>query len=225
DAALANGWLSEAEHRAGRAYALIWRRARIGGPAFRTLGLSEARGESDDPLAALRIRDMNDAQIHELWELAFGETAPAGEAAREASAAAALARWRKVNAALDAAAQGELFAVCIQESWPQWLCHRLAGAALSRRAAAEKRPLTDAELAHIAHRFASGWERKHEALRRGLASVGRAMRRGRVRAGAAEPELGEARRSGSITAQVVETAAYVDPEGTLLFTVERRGRR
>lgn len=219
DAALANGWLSEQEHRAGRAYAGLWRRARIGGPAFRTLGLAETGGEADADLAGRRIRDMNDAEIHALWERAFGEAAATGEEARERMAAAAQAQWRALNAQLPAAAQAELFAVCVQESWPQWLCHRLAGAELSRRARAEKRALTEVELAHLARRFGSGWERRRDLLTEGLRTVARLLRQG-ARGG----EGGRCARpaAGPIGARVVETADYVDPEGTLLFTVERR---
>jgi hypothetical protein len=224
DAAFSHGWLTENEHRAGRAYAQLFRRAALDAPRLRTTMMGEARSEAAAELAGLRIRDMSDEAVAQLWDLAFSEQAGLGETERARQAAEALAKWRRVNADLTAAERGELFGVCVMESWPQWFCQRLAGEALRRGAEAEKRALSDAELAHIARRFSSPWERGRDALVAGLAKVAESLK-SVARKGSPTPARMERRRPAKLGPKVLEEADYVSPEGELLFKVEKRGRR
>jgi hypothetical protein len=224
DAALSHGWLTQKEHRAGRTYAQLFRRAGLDAPRLRTTVMGEARSEAAAELAGLRIRDMSDAAIGQLWDLAFSEQAGLGEAERSRAAAEALAKWRLINAQLTTGERDGLFSVCVMESWPQWFCQRLAGEALRRAAQAEKRALTDAELAHIARRFSSPWERQRDDLVRGLAKVADGLKSAaRTKPPArAKPQP---RGTAKVGPRVLEAANYVNEVGELLFTVERRARR
>lgn len=153
-AAYSNGWLSEEDHRAGVAYAMLYRQAGIGGPSQRSADYGEARSEEARALAGVRIRDMSATDIAMLWDEVFGETVPAGPEEREKREAAAMAKWRLINAELTADQRAELFAVCIMDSWPQWFCQRLAG------------------------RFGTSWERKRDLLTSGLARVREVLKMG-----------------------------------------------
>ncbi|MBV9995471.1 MAG: hypothetical protein JO127_09675 [Caulobacteraceae bacterium] len=176
DAALANGWLTEAEHRAGRAYAALWRRSLQLAPRLAAAHLEERAATPDPERASLRLRDMTDAEIAAAWDAAFGPGArPADPAARDAQAAAALKRWRAVNAALTAAERAELFAVCVEERWPAWIGQRLEAEALRKAAHEERRALTEAEEAAVYRRFRGGGDERRRVLVAGLRAVGKGM--------------------------------------------------
>jgi hypothetical protein len=227
DAALANGWLTDREHRAGKSYGMIYRQAAIGAPGLAAGAFVETRWGEDDELRGVAIRDMSRDEIAKVWTSAFEEGPRAAPAdAREREAAAALVKWRVVNARLSAAVRTELFSVCIQETWPRWILERVAGEQARAAASAERRGLSDAELARIARKFAGAWERKRELLVEGLQAVARLLAElNSTRAlPTAMPGQSPAARPPA-SSLIKEVAEYVDGEGTLLFTVERRGRR
>lgn len=227
DAALANGWLTDREHRAGKNYGMIYRQAAIGAPSLAAGAFVETRWGEDDDLRGIAIRDMTSGEIAGVWTSAFEEGPRAASAdAREREAAAALAKWRILNARLSAAVRTELFSVCVQETWPRWVIERVAGEQARAGASAERRALSDAELAQIARKFSEPWEQRRKLLVAGLQAVAGLL-----------AELSTSRFTPTKTPEprpasrppasnlVKEVAEYVDGEGSLLFTVERRGRR
>ena len=217
DAAFANGWLSEAEHRAGRVYARLCAQVDLGGPRAGRARLTERAAPAEGQ--GRKLAEMSLPELAALWDAALGDGAPAGPEERAAAAERAMAAWRAIGASVRAPARAELFSVCVLESWPQWLLHRLSGLALRRRAEAENRPLADDELALIALRFTTRWETKRDLLVEALAGVAAVLRPPEPRRWAVpSPNL-------PIAPTTLESADYVTPAGDLLFQVERRGRR
>ena len=226
DAALANGWLTEREHRAGKSYAMIYRQAAMGAPGLATGAFVETRSGEDRELHGVALRDMTAGEIAQIWTLAFEEGPKAIPAdSRDKQAAAALAKWRALNGPLSPAARTELFSVCIQETWPRWIIERVAGEQARASATAERRGLSDAELARIARKFDGASEQKRKLLVDGLQAVAKLL----VELGRTRPAPVSApgpRVSRPPASRLVrEVAEYVDAAGRLLFTVERRGRR
>lgn len=201
DAAFANRWLTEAEHRAGRSYAAIFRRTGLASclPADHVSNYGEVAERSPEDLRGVSIREMSDIQIDGLWDLVFGEQAPPADDQREKDQIEAMATWRAINAAASPAARAELFAVCVRESWPQWFVSRKAGQTTSR------------------------WERNRDSLVEGLEAVA-----GILKANAPAKRRGpkpRKPRAGAIGHRVLETSEYVDGEtGDVVLVVERRGR-
>lgn len=227
DAALANGWLGEREHRAGKSYAMIYRQAAIGAPRLAAGAFVETRFGEDDELRGVALRDMSSEEIARVWTSAFDEApraAPSEDG--DGQAAAALAKWRAVNGALSAATKAELFSVCVQETWPRWILERIAGEQARADAAAERRALNDAELADIARKFARRSEQERRRLVEGLQELARILAElSPSRSAVARRNEPQRVSREPATNLVREVAEYVDGEGALLFTVERRGRR
>ena len=118
--ALARGWLGAEQHRAGMAYAALWRRSH---PQRRAAGLTELREAERDPR---RIGEMNDAEI----AAAFDAVLASGErdgAPSEASLVEARGRYNAMSRAMTAAEQNEVFLCFCLASWPQWILQRCAG--------------------------------------------------------------------------------------------------
>lgn len=118
---------------------------------------------------------------------------------------------RRIWARLSADQARELFAVCVQESWPQWVIWRTM------------EPVAGLAEWLVWSARAAPWERKRFVLADALDIVSDEIAPGRRR----EPQLGlieplpsQPRRDGP-----VEVTNYVDPEGNLLRVVERRLRR
>lgn len=118
DCALARGWLTEAQHRAGSRYAAIYRAARIAQPESRG-GLCEAPEAQTIDKRPLGI--MADAEITAAFDRIFNVTE------QKDRSATALAQWSAINQFLNAAEQAECFSVCVRSSWPQWIVQRAAG--------------------------------------------------------------------------------------------------
>lgn len=116
--ALARGWISEAQHRAGTAYAAAWRRSH---PQRRAPGLAETSeaGERDPR----RVGEMSDAEIAQAFDAAFATTG----APSEASQMEARTRYNALSRAMTAAEQNEVFLCFCLGSWPQWILQRCAG--------------------------------------------------------------------------------------------------
>lgn len=139
--ALARGWLTEAQHRAGQLYAAAWRRSH---PQRRAPGLTEIQ----EPAARdrRRIEEMSDAEVATAFDAVFGGAELCGPPS-EAQQVEARQRYNALSRALTAAEQGEVFLCFCLGSWPQWILQRCAG------------------------RFDTPWERKHRLLVSGLETL------------------------------------------------------
>lgn len=221
DAAFVGGWLDIADYRAALTYASLYRRTSPGcGPRLASLALPEA----DAALNELRGRRLSQAEIAQLWDEIVGEAAGETPEEVERRRELASAQWRLVNAAMTPNSRAEVFLVCVREAWPQWIVQRSAGEALRAKAVAEKRALTDDELAYIARKFATAWERKRDLLVAGLRAIARTLadlsprkdeREVRQRPAPAPP----------IGTRVIEEITCVDENGALVRIVERRASR
>lgn len=139
--ALARGWISEAQHRAGSNYATAWRRSH---PQRRAPGLTEL--QEPDARDARPLAEMSDAEIAEAFETVFSSRASRGPPS-DAEQAEARTRYNAMSRAMTAAEQNEVFLCFCLGSWPQWLLQRCAG------------------------RFDTSWERKQRLLLSGLETL------------------------------------------------------
>ncbi len=196
DLALARGWISQGQHRAGTNYARLYRMSRLGAPDRDVgFGLREAPGvEAVDPRG---LREMSDCEIAAAFDGVF-DRVERGDA--EARASAAFREWKALNALMSPDEQREVFLVCVRDSWPQWIVQRAAG------------------------RFGTRWEAAHGALIAGLNAIDARSRRPRTAAPSQPAAPAPERPPRRTTARRLETTLYIDGEGALLFEVERRGR-
>jgi hypothetical protein len=145
--ALARGWISAEQHRAGATYAALWRRSH---PQRRAPGLTET------PETAARdvrpVREMSDAELAAAFDKVFVE-AEASAPPSEESQVEARSRYNAQSRAISPAEQNEVFLCFCLGSWPQWLLQRCAG------------------------RFDTSWERKHRLLVSGLETLSGTNRR------------------------------------------------
>jgi hypothetical protein len=139
--ALARGWITEGQHRAGAQYASAWRRSH---PQRRTPGLTETAEPAVRDLR--RVSEMSDAEIAAAFETAFSQGASRGPPS-EAEQVEARLRYNAMSRAMTAAEQAEVFLCFCLASWPQWILQRCAG------------------------RFETAWERKHRLLVSGLETL------------------------------------------------------
>lgn len=139
DFALSKGWLTERDHQASACYLAAFNRAHIGGPRLSRGGLCEVV-----PSEELRLNwsQLSDEEIAEIFDKVFCVDAlPADPAALEA---AALARWKLLNAALTGEERAELFLVCVLGSWPLWMPKLAADHALGGKDARKAATLKNA---------------------------------------------------------------------------------
>jgi len=122
--ALARGWISPEQHRAGEVYAALWRRSHPQRRSAVSGMAAEERPEPSDrdPRA---IREMTDAEIAQAFEAAL-MAGPEGPAS-EASQAEARSRYNAMSRAMTAGEQNEVFLCFCLSSWPQWVLQRCAG--------------------------------------------------------------------------------------------------
>lgn len=139
--ALARGWISEAQHRAGSAYAQAWRRSH---PQRRPPGLEETPEPAARDLRT--VSEMSDAELAAAFEAVFARPERSGPPS-EVELAQARLRYNTMSRAMTAAEQNEVFLCFCLASWPQWLLQRCAG------------------------RFDTAWERKHRLLVSGLETL------------------------------------------------------
>lgn len=196
DLALARGWISQGQHRAGTTYARLYRMSRLGAPDRDVgFGLPEAPvAEASDPRG---LREMADSEVAAAFDAVF-DRVERGDA--EARASAAFREWKALNALMKPGEQREVFLVCVRDSWPQWIVQRAAG------------------------RFGTRWEAAHGALIAGLNAIDARSRRPRTAAPSQPAAPAPERPPRRTTARRLETTLYIDGEGALLFEVERRGR-
>ena len=144
--AVARGWISEAQYRAGLAYAKAWRRSH---PQRRTPGLEEMQEPAQrDPRG---VAEMSDAEIAAAFDSIFSGPESRGPLS-EAELAEARLRYNTLSRAISPAEQNEVFLCFCLGSWPQWILQRCAG------------------------RFDTPWERKHRLLASGLETLAAALR-------------------------------------------------
>lgn len=150
DFALSQGWITERQHRDAADYRTAFNRVHRSsfGPKLARANYGEV-----EPAEALRVKwaQMSDEEITAIFDKVFNVVA--GPEDREALEAAALARWKLLNAALTHAEREELFMVCVLGSWPLWMPKKAADRALG---------IKD--------------ELKQQRLLGGLGAVGRALR-------------------------------------------------
>ncbi|CAN7450835.1 hypothetical protein LJR219_002939 [Phenylobacterium sp. LjRoot219] len=139
--ALARGWITEAQHRAGLLYASAWRRSH---PQRRTPGVNEL--QESDARDRRPLAELSDAEIATAFDLVFGGGERSGPPS-EAEQAEARLRYNRMSRALTADEQAEVFLCFCLASWPQWILQRCAG------------------------RSDTSWERKHRLLVSGLETL------------------------------------------------------
>lgn len=211
DAAYANGWLSQSEYGAGRAYIAVHARAGIGGP-----GAAATRDTSIPTGAALELADrwssMNDGEVRRLrlsllpdkeivliWDSAmrdlgrFADPQKAEEFARDANQ-----RWRSLNAAMTSIERTTVDNFCIRETWPRWFWERQAGNMKTR------------------------FEDERDILIGGLRAMARAMEKPET---IAKVDLVDPRPVPKSGPREVERVIYQDETGETLFEAERIKRR
>lgn len=152
--ALARGWITEAQHRAGLLYASAWRRSH---PQRRTPGLSEL--QDPDGRDRRPVAEMSDAELAAAFDQVFGDGDRRGPPS-EAEQAEARVRYNAMSRALTADEQAEVFLCFCLASWPQWILQRCAG------------------------RFDTNWERKQRLLASGLETLAAIRPRRTASAGA-----------------------------------------
>jgi hypothetical protein len=139
--ALARGWITDEQQRAGLQYASAWRRSH---PQRRTPGLAETSEQSGRDLR--RVSEMSDEEIATAFETVFSDAASRGPPS-EAEQVEARQRYNAMSRAMTADEQAEVFLCFCLASWPQWILQRCAG------------------------RFDTAWERKHRLLVSGLETL------------------------------------------------------
>lgn len=140
DAAYARGWISQAEHAAGRAFISIHMRAGFQGP-----GLSAQRdtslptGSSDQlrsnwremstgQVLAIKWSTLSPKEIAAIWDSALRDLGRAADPTKaEAFAADANRKWRSINASMTTLQRLRVDDFCIRETWPRWFFDRVNG--------------------------------------------------------------------------------------------------
>lgn len=128
DFALSREWITERQHKDAMSYRAAFNLSHIGGPRLSCGSLAEA-----PPSEQLRINwsQMTDEEITEIFDRVFsGDVAIEDRPKLEA---AALGRWKLLNAALSPSEREELFMVCVLGSWPFWMPKRAGGHALGAK--------------------------------------------------------------------------------------------
>jgi len=221
DAALANGWIREIDHRAAGTYASLYRAAMSGGPSVPTaVDISTPTSVVD--YRGVEFRDLEAREVAAIWDSAMSRPwAVVGEEEgleRQQRAAQVLARWKSINDLMPKAVRDEMQRVCIDESWPQWINHRVIAKTKAAKIKAEEREPTEAEKAEI-ERFAnSRWEEGRTLLLQGCDIVRSAARR-------LSQDIQSVPQAPRRTpAYIVEETQFVTATGDPLLTVERRSR-
>jgi hypothetical protein len=217
--ALARGWLTEGQARTADEVAKRYRRfvRWFRPPALSSGGLREATAGSGVDKRSLQ--DMTDAEKTAVFDMVFNVR----RSGAPDTADAALAGWQAVSKAMTPAQRSEVFAVCIQQSWPQWINWRLT----------EPQPMPHAGFAALsrwlvwAHR-AGGWERGRVALVGGLDAVAELVAPPRKPRRAAPEQLSLGQMATTAAARRgpmrEEVTTYTDQDGATLYEVVRRSR-
>lgn len=191
DFALERGWITQAQHRAGAAYVSLYGASEIQGPRAG----NASYGEVDERAAIDKrsLAQMSPFEIVEAFDRVLAKTSAGAQ--HDAQTAAAMVRWRQINAAMSPDQQREVFAVCVMDSWPQWVIQRAAG------------------------HMDTSWERKRTVLIAGLDGIGAALRP--AKAPQPPTSTDPAPRIEPIEhpqgRKVAEVTSYVDSDGKPLY--------
>ncbi len=166
DCAFGNGWISLEELKIGNVYAGLC----YGVGLVKRTGAAGNRLEAT-PGGGARFRwaDLDDKEISTIWDSVFGDGAVMLPS--EARDLALYGRYLRLRQSMTNQEAQEVFLVCVMDSWPQWMAQRLVGRSIELRAQAEKRAMTEEELARRAKRFSSSFEEKYRILRSGLKAM------------------------------------------------------
>lgn len=221
DAALANGWIGDADHRAASVYAALYRQSVSGGPSVPT-AVDVSTPTSVLDCRGIEFREMGSREVAAIWDSAMSKPGAVvgglDDLERQQKATRASERWKAIQERMPPEVQQEMHRVCIVESWPQWINHRAIAKGKAAKIAAEDREPDAVERADIARFANSRFERGRDLLLEGCRIVRLAGRQLKV----SIESVPMARRS--TPAYVAESAAYVDTEGAPLYTAERRTR-
>jgi len=140
DASYANGWLSQSDYGAAKAYISVHAGAGLGGPgAARTADTSIPRGAAMDlserwsgmteaEIRKFRISQLPDKELVLIWDSALRDLGRAADPEQaQKFAENANRRWRALNAAMTSHERLVVDSFCIRETWPRWFHERLAG--------------------------------------------------------------------------------------------------
>ncbi len=208
DAAFARGWISQAEHGAGKAFIALHSGAGFKGPGYSgqrdtSLPTGSAdeladnwRGMSTGQVLSIKWATLSSKEIVAIWDSALRDLGRyADPESAEQFAADANRKWRLVNHQLTAAQRNAVDAFCIREIWPQWMTERLAGKDSGR------------------------WGDQRNMLIEGLRVIGHTLRKPKSSAVVdvvQSPEPASERR-----VRRVERTVYVDAAGAQVLEVER----
>ena len=117
--ALARGWLTEDEHRAGEAYARAYTASH---PHRLHGGLNEAPDAGTDDKRT--ITQMGDAEIVQAFDTILNSTVMPHNEERQIGARK---RYVALSSLMTSTEQSEVFACFCMRSWPQWVIQRVAG--------------------------------------------------------------------------------------------------
>lgn len=225
DAIFLAGWLDGPDYGAARTYLALRRRANhgMGGPKIALSALPEATPDID--VSGDRVRDWSRRQVVEVWDMVFGDESVLDPETMEKNREESARQIRTIHGSLSDAERSELYAICVQESWPQWFVQRKAGEAVSDLAKSENRAMTDEEQAKRFKRFHSKSEARRDLLVKALRIVRRVMSPEAVVLDVVPfdapvieelpPEVREDKRG-------FEKTNYIDRTGKLLFVAERK---
>lgn len=207
DASYANGWITQAEYGAGRAFLAVHVSAGLDAPGAAAMRdnsiprgaadeLRQKWGElSDAQVLAMRWNEFTDKEIAAIWDSALRHMGRlADPAAPSEFAVRAHQRWRAMNAALSSIERVVVDSFCVRAEWPQWFVERLEG------------------------RYDTVHEERRDILVSGLRAIGQAMRKPKapVRRDLALPDPKPAR--GPV---IVERTEIVDDSGEVVQVHER----
>ena len=201
DVAHANGWLSDVDYLTGIRFANLHQAAgfnRAGSAMGSTLEVDMPTEVSLSVSLHAKsfFAGLPHNELAALWDRVFDRGERDANQANE-GAAKAMKLWKSANAAMTAEERDEVTNVCVLDSWPQWIIQRSAG------------------------REGTTWEKKRDALIRGLAKVRAAIRPERT----VDPVEDEPLQDGPTGPLRTEHFVYVDETGAQVLEVERITRR
>jgi hypothetical protein len=217
DAALANEWISPADHRAATMFESLARQIGASGPAVPTaMDLSTPSSAVD--ARGVQFRDMQSSELVKVWDSAMSRT---GGPPSDEDSARVMVLWKRLNAAMSPAARRELYAVTVGQDWPQWINQRVAVRSIERRIKAEKREATHEEAVKLQRAKDKRWDERYDLLVQACGQIRAALR--------VDTISSAPMREGEITAvpgpKVRETTVYVDPTGAQVLEVVRVRRK
>lgn len=218
DAAYANGWLTQAQYGAGKAYiaaraaaqqtfqfsAAPNRRITATDNSIQTGAADEMRqdwsGMTTNQVLAVRWNELTSKEIAVVWDSAMRDVGRYVEPSKANEfAGRALDRWKALAAAMTSFERMAVDAFCLFEEWPLWLSDKIGKREVAR-----------------------GMDRR-ELLVSGLKALQHALRPPATpaRQDLAAPVVDQ----GPQGPVVIERTVYTDADGQVMYEAERRVRR